>query len=45
MYTLSAPKGARVIVVDMARRAGQKTIFDKVGAEHELNALQAEPKH
>jgi hypothetical protein len=42
VFTLSAPEGARVIVVDMSRPAGQRTIFDKSGAEHELNALQAD---
>jgi hypothetical protein len=41
VFTLSAPEGARVIVVDMGRPAGKKTIFDEVGAEHELDALRA----
>lgn len=42
VLTLSAPEGARVLVVDMSRPSGQRKIFDKDGAEYELNTLKEE---
>jgi len=39
--TVGTPEGARVMVVDSSKPSGQRIIFDKSGADHELNDLKA----